>query len=396
MRVVGNQVAAANLERIHGDRPRRHLHETLGHRGRDRVADRAVLAHDILVLEHHTGAGAVVAAGVGTAHEIDDLVCLDAACARVDRVGADAGERIDLEGGDGPVAPDADPALDAMVAGVNVGDEALEPIGHELDRTFQQFRQRDGCHLVGIGVDLDAERAAHVLGDDAHLMLLQAKVLGEQVLHHVRRLRRVIGGQPLLARVPVGNDGARLVADAGVAAEHESVLDDGVGLGETLVRIAGRVHALEGEIVAEFGMDHRRARVERRLRVGHRWKFLVFDLHEFAAVLGLGARARNDGADRFACPAGAIDGDGVLRRRLDALQVREHADPGGDDLRQFGAGHHRNHARRLFRRGRIDSLDARVRMRRADKRHVRHARQRHVGDELGAALQQPAHVGPRY
>ena len=47
---------------------------------------------------------------------------------------------------------------------------------------------------------------------DAHLVLLERQMLGEQVLHHVRRLRAMIGGQALLARIPVGDDGARLVA----------------------------------------------------------------------------------------------------------------------------------------------------------------------------------------
>ena len=83
-------------------------------------------------------------------------------------------------------------------------------------------------------------------------------MLGEQVLHHVRRLRALIDGQALLAGIPVGDDGARLVGDAGVAAEHEGRLDHGVGLGEALVGIARDVHALEAEIVAELGMDHRR------------------------------------------------------------------------------------------------------------------------------------------
>ena len=91
-------------------------------------------------------------------------------------------------------------------------------------------------------------------------------MLGEQVLHHVRRLRAVIDGQPLLARVPVGDDRARLVDDAGVAAEHEGRLHDRVGVLEALVGIAGDVHALEREIVAELGVDHRACRDRARSR----------------------------------------------------------------------------------------------------------------------------------
>ena len=63
-----------------------------------------------------------------------------------------------------PSLLDADLALDAMVAGMDVGDEAFEPVGDELDRPPQQFRQRHRRHLVGIGVHLDAEGAADILG----------------------------------------------------------------------------------------------------------------------------------------------------------------------------------------------------------------------------------------
>ena len=76
-------------------------------------------------------------------------------------------------------------------------------------------------------------------------------MLGEQVLHHVRRLRALIDRHALLAGVPVGDDGARLVADAGVAAEDEGRFDHGVGIGEGLVDVADIELALETEIVAE-------------------------------------------------------------------------------------------------------------------------------------------------
>ena len=66
----------------------------------------------------------------------------------------------------------------------------------------------------------------------------------------------MIDGEPLVARVPVRHDGARLVGHAGVATEHEGGLDHGVGLAQTPVGIAGHVHTLEGEVVAELGMDH--------------------------------------------------------------------------------------------------------------------------------------------
>ena len=79
MRVVGDEIAPPDFQRVHADLLRRQLDQAFGHRGRDRMADRAVLAHHVLVREHHAGAGAVVRAGVGPAGEIDHLVRLDAA-----------------------------------------------------------------------------------------------------------------------------------------------------------------------------------------------------------------------------------------------------------------------------------------------------------------------------
>ena len=145
-------------------------------------------------------------------------------------------------------------------------------------------------------------------------MLLESEVLGEQVLRHVRGLRAVIDGEAFLARIPVGDDGARLVGHAGMAAEHERRLGDGVGFGKSLVGIASGERALESQIVAELGMDHRRRLVERRFRIGDGGKRFIRDANQRAAVLRFGARARDDRAHGFALPAGAVDGDGVLRR----------------------------------------------------------------------------------
>ena len=288
--IVGKKIAPPQLRRIHADLERGLLDQAFGHRGRDRMADRAVLAHDILILEHDAGAGAIVRARVRAADQIDDLVGLDAAGARIDRIGPDAGEIVDLERGDRAVLLDADLGFDAMVAGMNVGDEALQPVGDEFHRPLEQLRQRHGRHLVGIDVHLDAERAADVLGEHPHLMLFERQVLGENILRHVRRLRALIHGQALLAGIPVGDDGARLVGDAGMAAEDECRLDHRVGLGEALVDLADVEHAFKREIVAELGMDHRRLGVERGFRIGHARQHFVIHADQRAGVLGLGAR----------------------------------------------------------------------------------------------------------
>jgi len=135
-----------------------------------------VLAHYIFVLEHDAGAGAIVFRHIRAADEIDDLVRLDGAGARIHRIGTNAGEIVDLERGDRTVALDADPALAAMVAGVDVGVKTFDPVGDKLYRPAQQFRQRVGRHFVGIDVNLDAKGPADVLADHANLLFLQPEM----------------------------------------------------------------------------------------------------------------------------------------------------------------------------------------------------------------------------
>ena len=59
-------------------------------------------------------------------------------------------------------------------------------------------------------------------------------------------------------------------------------------------RIAGHVHTLEGEVVAELGMDHGCGGVERGLGVGDGRQLFVADLDQLAGVLGFGTAARHD------------------------------------------------------------------------------------------------------
>src|SRR5271165_3536527 len=103
------------------------------------MSDGAILAHDVLVLEHDTCPRAVVLRNIWSAHEVDDLVRLNRAGARIHRVRTDTGQIVDLKGGDRPVSLHADPPPAAMVAGMNVGVETFEPISHEFYRPAQQF-----------------------------------------------------------------------------------------------------------------------------------------------------------------------------------------------------------------------------------------------------------------
>ena len=348
--VIGNQIAAADFDRIHADFCSREIDQAFRHRAGNGMADGAILTHDVLVLEHDAGPGAIILRHIRAADEVDDLVRLDGAGARIHRIRTDAGQIVDLERRDRAITLDADPALAAMIAGMNIGVETFDPVGDEFDRPAQQFRQRIGRHLVGIDVDLDAEGTTDVLADHANLRLHQSQMEGRNVLHHVRRLRALIDRQPRFGDVPVRHHRARLQCHAGMPAKDELRFHHLVGAGKRRIDGAGVVVALESEVVAERRMDHRGFRIERGAHVRHRLQLLVFHRDEFRGILGYRAAGRHDGRDGLTLPADAINRDRMLRRRLQTLQMRQHADPRRDDRRKLFAGHDGDNARQALRR----------------------------------------------
>src|SRR6266852_6430245 len=87
------------------------------------MTDGAVLAHHVLVLEHHRALGAVLRMLIGSSGQVEDLVALDARRPREHRVRPDAGEVVDLEREHIAFAIHGEPRLHAVVAGVDVGGE---------------------------------------------------------------------------------------------------------------------------------------------------------------------------------------------------------------------------------------------------------------------------------
>ncbi len=393
---VGHQVAAAELDRIEAERLGGEVDEPFRHGGGDGVADGAILAGRRLVLQHHGGLGAVVGKVVGPAHQVGDLVALDRAGARIDRVGADAGQVVDVDGGDAALRVHGHASRDAMVAGVDVAREALQPVGDELDRAAHDLGDHRHRHLVGVDVHLDAVAAADVGADHAHVALGQAQMLGEHRLHHVRRLGGVVHGELGGRAVVVGQDRARLERDARVAARVEGGLDDLVRGLEGVVDLAALVDALEAEVVAELGMDHRRARLQGRLHVDHGGQRRVGDGHLGRGILGDRAAVGDDGCHRLPHPGGTTDRQRVLRRRLHALEVRQRPHPGIAVGGEVLPREHAHHARHRQGRSGVDLDDLRVRVRAAHIGHMHHARQLDVVHVLAAPLHQLGRVRPRH
>ncbi len=358
---VGHQIAAAELHRVEAGSFCGEVHQALGDGRGDGVADGAVLAGRRLVLQHHRGLGAVVGEVVGAADQVHHLVAFHRAGARIDRIGADAGQVVDVDGGDAALGVYAHAALDAVVAGVDVGGEALQPVGDELHRPRHDFCDDRGGDLVRVDVHLDAVAAADVGADHAHVALGHAHLLGEYALHHVRCLGGVVDGELARGAVVVGQDRARLERGAGVAAGVEGGFHDLVRGGERLVHLAALVDALEAQVVAEIGMDDRRIGSERGLHIHRCRQRLVGDIDLGDRILGNGARLRHHGGNGLADPGCALDGERPLRRGLHALEVRQHRHPGLAMRLEIAAREDAHDARHLECRRRVDAGDPGVR-----------------------------------
>ena len=184
--------------------------------------------------------------------------------------------------------------------------------------------------------------AADVLADHADLRFLQPQMQRGDILHHVRRLGALVDGQPRLGGIPVGDHRARLQGHAGVAAEHEIRLDDLIATRRTPCRRRRHRAGARTQIVAERGMNDGGLRIERGAHVDHRLEFLVVDHDGFRRVFRRGPAGGDDGRR----PLRPASRHGRWRWRaaapIEALQMRQHADPGGDDISQFRTGDHRD------------------------------------------------------
>lgn len=267
--VVGHAVPEPELHRIEPELARHAIDHPLHDREGDGMANGPVLAHGRLVLKDDPEGGVVVPKSVNARQQANDVVALHDAAARVDGEGADAGQVVDPHAQDGAVPFHRDLGPDAMVARVDVALERLQAVGEELHRPCQEDRERARRDLVGVDVELDAEAPPHVPRDDADVALGDAEVAGQDVLHDVRRLRRLVHGEPTLRGVPVRDGDPGLEGNAGVAREDERVGVDGVGLGEGSLDVARAQLGLEHQVVPELGMDDRRAGIEGGLGIDH-------------------------------------------------------------------------------------------------------------------------------
>ena len=393
--IVGDQIAAANLDRIEPGSSCRHIHQPLGHRERNRMTDGAILAHLHLVLKHHLQIGAIILEAIGSADQPEHLIALDHAGARIGRERPDGRDVIDIHGNDGAFTVERHARAHAMIAGMNVGDKRFDAVGDILHRAAEQHAEADRRHVLMIDVQLHTERAADIRRDDADVGFGNAEVPRVDVLKLIRRLRRVMRRQPHLVGIEIGDDGARLHRHCRMPAKMKLFLDDMRGAGKDSVDIAGVDLAVEADIVAQLRRNHRRAGRACRIDIDDGRKLLVLDQHRFGGVLGERPRIGDDRDHGLPGINYLVERQRQLRRRLHALEMIQRADPRLADFRQIGAGRNQADTRHFSRVLRVDPDDAGMGVRAADKRDMQHTRQHDIGDVAAAAGEQALGVRTR-
>jgi len=188
------------------------------------------------------------------------------------------------------------------------------------------------------------------------------------------RMARALEGHP---RMPAHGEGL---------AQHD------VRLAEGRLRIAGSERELEGEVVAQLGMDDGGGGIERRRRIGHGGQHVPGHPHARDAVLGDCAALRHHRGHRLALPGRLAHGERALHRRLHALEVREGANPARAHGDHGLASDHCGHPGQRRRLGSVDGHDARVRVGTPQEGDVEEARQDDVVGEDAAAREEASRL----
>ena len=286
-----------------------------------------------------------------------------------------------------------------VVAGLGVAQKGFRARGHPLHRPPDVLRcqQHQGDFVVDRR--FHAEAAADVAGNHADLALRHLehrRKLGAEGMH---ALKRRVDGVTVLGRVVIAEAAARLHARSGDTIDHQTMLDDVIGLGEC--RLGGSLVAEElheTDIVGAV-VPYPRGAVGARLGGRHgRGKRLVVGHDQFGCIERLMIGLRHHEGDIVADPAHSVLGQRRIGRPeyaavapLQSVGHRQVAPSGGLPI---VAGEHGEHARRGLGLARVDRANARMGMRRAQHVAERHAGQHHVADIAAAALEQPRILEP--
>ena len=388
------KIDPAEFDGVYSRFRRRLVDQHLGHRAADRHADTAEHADDALVHIGDPRARMVVGQRIGRRRAGDRHHAFGEAETDIGRVGADRQRVVEIHRRDFAVPIDTHFRRAQMIAGLAVGDEGFETVGGVLHRLAEHLGDRGHRDFFAMDVDLEAEPAADIGRDHPHLVFRNAEMPGIDILHLIRRLVRLVHGQPFFHGAPFGEDRTPFEGRRRVAAEFEFMFDRERCRRQPRCRIAGNGRMLETQIVAELGMDRHRRRVERFHHIHDDGQLFPVHHHQIDGVFRFRPRRRHDGGDGFALITGAVDRQHVLRCGFMTGPVRRDGNHGLADRGHFRTGHDTHDAGRPGGHGRLDALDAGVAVRAAHEGDVQHVRHGDIVGVASAAVDQAADVGP--
>ena len=228
-------------------------------------------------------------------------------------IGAEIGQGIDLEREETTVAIERELSMRQVIAPLIVGNKTFRPARDPAHGTAQPSRGPGDDPLLRIELALVAEAAAHVGRNHPQRAFGNAQLLRHLPPDVVRGLCRRIKREFLGLRL--AHDRARLDCRAGQAVVDEIERDHMRGGAEC--RAHGRLIAsrpAEAHVAGCAGMQLRRSRCARRVRIGDGDERLVLNLHAFGRVERLGKAFRHDRRDRLADVADLIARQRKARR----------------------------------------------------------------------------------
>ena len=211
----------------------------------------------------------------------------------------------------------------------------------------------------------------------------------------MRRLRAHPDGVRAGAGFVLGRRAARLHRRRDQPLVDEPLPHDDVGLRETAVgSVAVTAFPVHHDVARGGLVDLRRSRLGRALGVDHCVERLPVDLDQLERVLGRLAGLGDDRRDARARERNLVD---LERSRGHDMVLGAGGLPGARErvqVLEVAAGEDADHAGARRRTCRVDAPDARVRVRRAKDRDVRHSRQLEIVEVLRGARDQPGVLDP--
>ena len=215
-------------------------------------------------------------------------------------------------------------ARDLVVAAVVVGHERARALVGPLHRPPERARRVRQADVLRVDRRLHAERAADVVGPDAHLVGRHAEDVDQLALLAPNPLARRRKGE-LAARLVVGADPCPRLhrGDDDARVPHGQFGDmrrprDGGG---HLLRLAP--DEVQADVVRHLVVELRRPGLDRLARHRHRRQRLDVHLHRLRRILRLHVGLGHHAGDRVAAEAHLVRGkrlaDGLVHRRAVAL-----------------------------------------------------------------------------